>query len=80
MVVSDNTHLGAGLVLLPWETMDDSKSILCDPLMEKILGLSIAEVALPDIIYILKNFSKHLNEFIYLRAISPHLRSRMLSV
>ena len=39
-----SSHLGAGLIMLPWETTDDAKSILVEPLMEKVLGLAIAEV------------------------------------
>lgn len=39
----DTPHLGAGLLLLPWETADEQLSILSDPLMEKIFALSIAE-------------------------------------
>jgi hypothetical protein len=32
-----------GLMLLPWETADETKSILSDPLMEKVMSLSVVE-------------------------------------
>ena len=42
--------LGAhfGIISLPWETSDETKSILSEPLMEKILLLSVVEVSMED--------------------------------